>query len=202
MSQRKERERKVLVGKWHSAHMGTDGRQVHAVSKHHTLAQARSTTCIENIGKVVLIQLCRSAPDVIPVLLALSQTQELIKINADLILRILLHAAVKDYQLAHLGIYLQHTICRIILILLSHKDETHLGIAHHVLHLHLTAGGIERNRNHASRICAKVHIQAFRHILGKNHDILLNTHPQLKQSIAHLPHPHREVIPGNIIPVA
>ena len=202
MCERQEGEREVFVREPYSPIVGMNASHIHAVGKHHTLTQSGGSAGIEYVGQIVPVQLAGAYLHFILMLQMFAHVQEFIEVDAHLILRILLHAAVEDNQFAHLGIYLQHPVGRIILVLFTYKDEPYLGVTHHVLHLHLTAGSIEGDGDSPDGIRAEIHIQAFGLVLREYHNVLLHPHTQLQQRVAHLLHPQRELVPGYVVPLA
>ena len=202
MGKRKEIHNHVFFAQRNGMFMGTKGCQIHSVSHHHTLAQSRSATGIEDTSQVILIIFSSTVLHLCLMLQGFAQLQKLIKIQAHLILCILHHGRIKDYQFGQMVAYLQHTISRVILILFAHKNITDVGIAHNILHLHLTAGSIKRNRSCTNAVCTKIYIQTLGHVLGKDCHVFLHPHTQFQQSITYLANVLRKLIPGNGIPFA
>ena len=175
MSERKEIHDEILLTKVYCIFVSLDGHIVHTMSKHDALAEPCSTTCIEDVGQIIHIQLSRAMVHLFLMCQTFSQCKELIEIKAHLILGIFLDSIVEDDKPADSRVNLQHSISCVVLSLLTHENIPYAGITDHIFHLRLTTGCIERNRYSTNRISAKIDEQAFWHILGKDSNILLHT---------------------------
>ena len=71
----------------------------------------------------------------------------------------------------------------VVLFLLAYEQQAHLGIAHHVLHLLLGAGGIERHAAQPDAVSAEVGVEILNAVLGKHADALLWFHSEIEQSV-------------------
>ena len=88
----------------------------------------------------------------------------------------------------------------IVLFLFANEDETHLCIVHNELNLLLTARCIERYCYRPNPISAEVGVEILQAVLCKDGNILLRFHAKVEQSIAHLLHAQREMVPRNGFP--
>ena len=201
MRKGQEIHHQVSIAQIEHTFMSPNGRIVHAVGEHNALAQPRGTAGIEDICQIILIELRCTLFYFFLVLEGISQGQELVEIHAHPVLLILLDRAVKDNQSADTILYLQYTVGSIVLVLLTHKDIAHLGIADHILHLRLAAGGIEGDGNGTDSIGTEVHIHTLRHILREDSHILLNANAQFHHGAADLVNIIREGIPRDVLPL-
>ena len=88
----------------------------------------------------------------------------------------------------------------IILFLFAYEDETHLRIVHNELNLLLTTSGIEWYCYRSNAISAHIGVEILQTILRKNSNLLLRFQAKIEQSITHLLHAQRELVPRNGFP--
>ena len=201
MRERQEIEYNIRVRQRQHPLVRLNRTRVHQMRNHHPLGQARCTARVQDISQIPRNNRRRTPLHLHLTGKPTAQIQEFIEIYTDLILRIPDHITVKYYQLLQLRAHLQHTECRIVLILLSHEDDTYAGITHHILDLHLAARGIERNRHRPDTICTEIHKHTLGHVLREYGHILLLLHSQSKHGIRCLIHPLGKSIPGYIPPL-
>ena len=96
VGKRQEVHNHVFFAQRNGMFMGTEGRQIHSMGHHHTLAQSRSATGIEDTGQIILVIFSSAVFHLCLMLQGFAHLQKLIKIQAHLILRILHHRRVKD----------------------------------------------------------------------------------------------------------
>ena len=200
MGERQEAHHQVRITQPEHTVMGTDSRIVHTVSQHYTLAEPCGSAGVQDVGQVILVKLGSTLVRLGLMAESPAKLKELVKVHAYAILLIFFDRAVKDYQSAHTMLNLQHTVRRIILVLLTHKDIAHLGITDHVFDLRLAAGGIEGDSDGTDGIGPEINIHTLGHILGKDRDILLNAHTQLQHGITDKTHLPGKCIPRDILP--
>ena len=180
--------------------MGTHRGVVHSVGQHDTLAQPRRPARVQDIGQVVLVQLGGASVHLPLMLHVESQAQEVSEVDAHPVLLVSHDMAVKDDNLADARVYLQHAVCRVVLVLLAHEDIAYLGIAYHVLNLRLAARGIEGDGHRADAVRTEIHEQALGHVLREDGHVLLHADAQRYQGVAHEPYPPRKLVPRNALP--
>ena len=94
----KEVENYVLVAQRQCRHMTTEGRSILPMGLHHALRQARGTTGVEDVGQVVRQQLAAPLFHLFLVRLVLAHSQELLKGDAILVLRIALDVGIEENE--------------------------------------------------------------------------------------------------------
>ena len=79
----------------------------------------------------------------------------------------------------------EHAVCLVILLLLSHEEETYLSIVYHELYLLLAACGIERycHGTHAPR--SEVAENILHGVLREYSDVLLRFDTEVEQCVGH-----------------
>ena len=184
MSEGKEVQNDILIGKGKCRHMTAEGCCILKMSLHDTLRQACCTTSVENVCEVFGLQLVATLLHFLLMLQSLAHLQELIEVDAGGVLRVLDNMRVEDYQLLDMWTYLHHTQGNVVLILLAYENVADLGIRYHIFHLRLAAGGIERNGDGTNTVGAKVHKQALGLVLREGGYVFLHSHSHLQQGIA------------------
>ena len=195
MGERQEIHHHILLAQVDGMLVGCYSAPVHAVGNHHALAQARSTTGVKHVCQFINVVLGTAPCHLLGIRLSLAHLQELLKREAHLVLAVLLHRRVEDDKPHHIGREAQHTVGRVVLVLLAHKDETYVGIAYHILYLPLAAGCIKRDGDSPDSVGAKVHKQTLGHVLREDGHILLDAYAQRQQSIADARHRAGERVP-------
>ena len=180
--------------------MSAEGNGILAMGLHDTLRQTRRTARVEDIGQVVGLQFVTALLHLVLMFQPLAHLQELVEIYARKVLRILLHLGVEDDQLLHVRIHLHHTQGNVVLVLLSHEYVADVGIRNHILHLVLTAGGIEGDGDSPYAVGSEVHHHALGFVLRECGNVFLHAHAQFQQGIRHQPHPPRELVPRDVHP--
>ena len=178
----------ILIRERQHAHMPTEGSSILSMGLHDTLRQARGATGIKDICQVVWLQFVAALLNLVLIGMSLTKSQELVKGNARLVLRIALHLGVKDDQLLHMRLYLHHTHSRVVLVLFAHKDDADVGIGNHVSNLWFTACGIEGDGHRTNAIGSVVHHHALRFVLRKDGNLFLHIYTEVQQSIRHQAH--------------
>ena len=195
MCERQEAHDDILVREMHNSIVGGDGSSIHTIGESDTLGDTRGAAGVENVHQVIrlyggstLCHLLREGE-------ALALSQEFIKVERYLVLRILLHRAVEDDEALQRGAHLEDAEGGIVLILLAHEDEADGGILDHILNLRLAAGGIEGDAHGTDAIGAKIDADALGLVLREDGDVLLHADAHLQQRIGHQRHTLGEFVP-------
>ena len=110
------------------------------------------------------------------------------------------HSPVEDNNLRQRLTHREHPLGFVILILLSHKEEADLGIAHHELYLLLRTGGIERDGYCPYAPCAEVAEQILNGVLREDAYVLLNFDAHVEHSVRHFVDRFRKLVPRIRLP--
>ena len=161
--------------------VGTESFVIHGSREHHAFAVTRRTTGVEDIDQV--IEAGVSCPAFYVALQAkiFAQSQEIVKVNGEMVIGILPDGRVKNDYSLHSRTKRHNAECHVILLLLSHKDITDFGVADHINHLRTAACGIERNRHGPYGIGAEIDVKAFGLVLGKDCQLLLHADTKRQQ---------------------
>ena len=89
----------------------------------------------------------------------------------------------------------------VILVLLAHKEEAHLGVVHHKLYLLLTACGIERDGDSPHSPSTEVAIEILQTVVGEYTYVFLNLHTEIQQCVRHLPDGAGQLVPRHRLPL-
>ena len=166
-----------------------------AVGWHDALREACRTARVEDVGQVVGQQFVAALLHLLLMGMLLAQAQELVEVDARLVLRVLLHLRVEDDELLDVRLDLHHAQGRVVLELLAHEDEAHVGIRDHVAHLLLAARGIEGDGDGPHAIGSVVAEHTLGLVLREDGYLLLHLHTHLDEGIAYEPHLTRELVP-------
>ena len=191
----------VAVGERQSPNVSAESGVVHAVGEHDALADARRAAGVEDVGQVVLLHFGREPGYLFGVVLTVGKGKELIEVEAHIVLRILLDGRVEDDEPLHGVLYLEYAVGRVVLVLFADEDVAYLGVAHHVLHLHLACCGIERDGDGSDAVGAEIDIHAFGHVLREGGDVLLHPDAQFEQRGRHAAHGPGKVLPRYFLPL-
>ena len=181
VGERQEVHDEVLVGKRQSPNMASESGIIHAMSQHHTLADARCSAGIEDVRKVVLVRFGSELLNLFAVVFSVGKCQELIEVEAHFVLRVFLDRRVEDDELPHGLLYLEYAVGCVVLVLLADEDVADLGVAHHVFDLGLACRCIERDGDGPDAVSAEVHEHAFWHVLRESGDVFLHFDSQFEQ---------------------
>ena len=217
MGERQEVDDAVVLSYWHILVVGDHRCMILSVGKHHTLRVACGTTRIEDITQVFLIGLSpqffhlrlswqigfdalqiRSIGNLIHI--ALSQFQEILKINGIRIMRTDAHTRIKNNDAVECRTQREDAVCLVVLLLLAYKQHLDTSIMNHILDLLLRAGGVERNGYNSHAIGSEVCVQILEAVLGEDRNRLLRFQSHVEQSIGNLLHAYRELVPRHSTP--
>ena len=171
----------VLVGKRQSTYVTSESGIIHLVRQHDTLADARRSAGVEDVGQVVFLHFGCELLYLFAMVFPIGKCQKLIEIKAHIVLRVFLYGRVEDDELPHGLLNLEYAVGCVVLVLLADKDVANLGVAHHVLHLGLACRSIERDGDGPDAISTEVHEHAFGHVLRENSDVFLHPDTQFEQ---------------------
>ena len=168
---------------------------VHAVSKLHALAVARSAAGVEDIGEVVETGRIEPRRQFVVVGGVFAAFKKFVEIDGEVVLIVFLNLLVEDNDLFQ-GIGKADDAERcVVLLLLTHEEEAHFRIVEHIRDLRPAACGVERNGHHAYAVGAKVYVEAFGFVLREHRDVLLHAHAEFQQGARHLPDAHGKSVP-------
>ena len=188
MRERQETEREVGI----AAHGKTVEVHAHglgeiAVGEHDTLRFARGTRGVDDAGQVVERKTFGTTCQ-FGLGSGVSHRKEIGEINRRGIIGGTLHGRVEDDNLFQSGAGRHGFPCIIILILLSHKEITHLGIAHDIFKLFERTGGIQGHDDRPIGIGGKIDHQTFGLVGGVSSYIFLRENPHSHHGPRSLPH--------------
>ena len=189
----------VLIHR-HTLAVGLEGRMILAAGKDHALGVACRTTCIEHIGDIIHRSLglqflhLRLSGQIV------AQFQEVIKVHRVGVVAGDAHILVEDDDALQRLTHREHATRLVILLLLAHEKEAHLGVAHHELYLLLRRRGIERYRHRTDAPGTEVAEEVLHRVLREHTDVLLHLHSEVQQGIRHLPDFVGELVPRNRFP--
>ena len=135
------------------------------------------------------------------VVFPIGECQELVEVEAHVVLRVLLYGGVKDDEPLHGVFYLEDAVGRVVLVLLADEDVAYLSVAHHVLHLCLGSSGIERDGDGADAIGTEIDVHALRHVLREDGDVLLDAYTQFQHRCRDAAHRPGIVCPRYFLPL-
>ena len=185
----------VFLGNRHYLVVGSQGSIILSIGQHDTLAVAGSSTGIKDICHI--IHACRLIQSLHLGLSrqVLAQLDEILEVKGSRVVSTDAHAGVEDDDTLQRRTESKDTMRLVVLVLLAYKEEAHLSVVNHILYLLLAAGSIEWNRAHLDAISTKVGIEIMHAILGENSNLVMRLGTDVQQSIAHLFHSQRKLIP-------
>ena len=95
----------------------------------------------------------------------------------------------------------EDAMCLVILFLLTHEEEAHLGVVYHKLYLLLAARGIEWDGDSPNAPRSEVAIEILRTVVGEDADILLHLHTEVEQCVRRLLDGGRQLVPRQRLPL-
>ena len=101
MSERQEVHDEVFVRERQSAYMTSESGIIHPVSQHHTFADAGCATGLEDVRQVVFVSFGGELLNLFLVVFAVGKCQELVEVEAHIVLRVFLDRRVEDDELPH-----------------------------------------------------------------------------------------------------
>ena len=185
----------VFLGNRHYLVIGSQGSIILSIGQHDSLAVTGSTTGIKDVSHI--IHACRLIQSLHLSLSrqVLAQLDEVLEVKGSRVVSTDAHAGVEDDDTLQRRTESKDTMCLVVLILLAYKEEANLSIVNHILYLLLAAGSIKGNRAHLDAISTKVGIEIMHAILGENSNLVMRLCADVQQSIAHLFHSQRKLIP-------
>ena len=185
----------VFLGNRHYLVVGSQGSIILSIGQHDSLAVTGSTTGIKDVSHI--IHACRLIQSLHLSLSrqVLAQLDEVLEVKGSRVVSTDAHAGVEDDDTLQRRTESKDTMCLVVLILLAYKEEAHLSVGNHILYLLLAAGSIKGNRAHLDAISTKVGIEIMHAILGENSNLVMRLCTNVQQSIAHLFHSQRKLIP-------
>ena len=181
VGERQETHAEVLVGKRQSPDVSTERCVIHPLGEHDAFADACSSACVEDVDKVALFHFGDVFLYFFAVVFAVGESKEFLEVEADVVLWVFPDRRVEDDESLHVMLNLEHTVGRVVLVLLANKDVSNLGVADHVLDLHLARRGIERDGDSPDAIGTEVYVHALWHVLREDCDIFLYADAQFEQ---------------------
>ena len=201
MCKGKEIHDSVLLSNRHTLVVSLKGGMILSVGQHDSFRVACGSAGIKDISQVIETGLLIQSLDLRLAWKALAQFQEIVKEDCIRVVGINTNTIVKHDDALQCRTKRENSVCLVILLLLSNKQEPDIGIANHVLHLLLTTGGIKRNGNSTNAICAKIGVKILHRVLREHTNILLYSDTQIEQCIRHNLHHSRKVIPRSRLPL-
>ena len=165
MGIRQEIHHTVCFSHWHTLVVGLHSSMELTMCQDNALGIASSTTGIEDIGNVVIGSLLPQPLNFRLSGQVLTQLQKVGKIDGVGIVSRNMDQRIEDDDAFQRGTQGENATCLVILILLTHKKVTDLGIVDHKLYLLLTTGGIERNGDGTNAPCTKVALDILHRVL-------------------------------------
>ena len=200
VGERQKTHAEVLVGKRQSPDVSTERCVIHPLGEHDAFADACSPASVEDVDKVVLFHFGDVFLDFFAVVFAVGESKEFLEVEADVVLWVFPDRRVEDDESLHVMLNLEHTVGRVVLVLLANKDVSNLGVADHVLDLRLARRGIERDSDRPDAIGAEVHIHTLRHVLREDGDVFLYADTQFQQRCRHTAHCLCKFFPRDAFP--
>ena len=200
VGERQETHAEVQVGKRQSPDVSTERCVIHPLGEHDAFADACSSACVEDVDKVVLFHFGDVFLDFFAVVFAVGESKEFLEVEADVVLWVFSDRRVEDDESLHVMLNLEHTVGCVVLVLFANKDVSNLGVADHVLDLHLARRGVERDGDRPDAIGAEVHIHTLRHVLREDGDVFLYADTQFQQRCRHTAHCLCKFLPRDAFP--
>ena len=172
-----------------------------SVSKHYALTIASSTTGIKNVCQIVHARTLIQRFHLSLSRKIFAQLDKILEVKGSRIVGADTYTGIKDDNTLQRRTESKDTMCLVILILLAYKKKAHLTVVNHILYLLLAACSIERYRAQLNTISTKISIKIMHTILGENSYLVVRFCPNVKQSIAHLFHSQRKLIPRHRLPL-
>ena len=182
---------------------------VYIIDEVHMLSQAAFNAFLKTLEEppahAIFILATTEKHKILPTILSRCQTYDFNRITVENIVKNLRMVASRenvsiDDESLHVMLNLEHTVGRVVLVLLANKDVSNLGVADHVLDLRLARRGIERDGDRPDAIGAEVHIHTLRHVLREDGDVFLYTNTQFQQRCRHPAHCLCKFLPRDAFP--
>ena len=171
------------------------GSMILSVGKDNAFAVASSAAGVEDISDVIIGCLGTTLVHLRLSRVIFPKFEEVVEIDGVGIIGMDGDTLVEDDDAFQRGALGEHTVCLVILLLLTDEEHAHLGIGNHEPYLLLAAGGIERHGNGSYAKRAKVDIKVLHGILREHADIFLHLHAKIEHGVGNLSDIVGELVP-------
>ena len=195
-----ETHAEILVCEREGSNVSTERCVIHPLGEHDAFADACSSACVEDVDKVVLFHFGDVFLYFFAVVFAVGESKEFLEVETDVVLWVFPYRGVEDDESLHVMLNLEHTVGCVVLVLLANKDVSNLGVADHVLDLHLACCGIEWYCYGSDAVCAEVYVHALWHVLREDGDVFLYADTQFQQRCRHTAHCLCKFLPRDAFP--